>query len=245
MLLFLVNSVADRPLRKKSRNIDQAVPRDETQLRWRSVRGYITAITDLYRTQKALGINSHSSPREDNVRQYLKTLQRRDAQRKKELFEDKGKDTLLDGYDEEQFGRVCESLGAHSDASPECHFRTLVDVLLSHYMLTRGGDRRAAEISDLFTFEFLGEGPIRCMPLIFTSRASKENQHGRLETAGALRHRKPLICMLSALAFYLLYRWDLTDEPFPDFSRRARGMVRGCSRVAVATVRRSLRTTRS
>jgi hypothetical protein len=88
-------------------------------------------------------------------------------------------------------------------------------------MLTRGGDRRAAEISDLFTFEFKGEGPTRYMPLIFTTRAGKQNQHGRLETIGALRNRKPLTCMLGGLAFYLLYRWDLTDEPFPDFSRRA------------------------
>jgi hypothetical protein len=88
-------------------------------------------------------------------------------------------------------------------------------------MLTRGGDRRAAEISDLFTFEFKGQGPTRCMPLIFTTRAGKQNQHGRLETIGALRNRKLLTCVLSGLAFYLLYRWDLSDEPFPDFSRRA------------------------
>ena len=27
--------------------------------------------------------------------------------------------------------------------------------------------------------------------------------------------------MLSGLAFYLLYRWDLSDEAFPDFSRRS------------------------
>ena len=27
--------------------------------------------------------------------------------------------------------------------------------------------------------------------------------------------------MLGGLAFHLLYRWDLTDEPFPDFERRA------------------------
>ena len=46
-------------------------------------------------------------------------------------------------------------------------------------MLTRGGDRRSAEISDLFTFEFKGEGPTQCMPLIFTTRAGKQNQcHG-------------------------------------------------------------------
>ena len=95
-----------------------------------------------------------------------------------------------------------------------------MDLLLGHFLLTRGGDRRAAEISDLFTFELEGEGPTRCFPLIFTTRASKQNQHGRLETIGALRHKDPLVCVLGALAFYLLYRWDLTDEPFPDFTTR-------------------------
>jgi Centromere DNA-binding protein complex CBF3 subunit, domain 2 len=28
--------------------------------------------------------------------------------------------------------------------------------------------------------------------LIFTTRAGKENQYGRLETIGAMRHKKPL-----------------------------------------------------
>lgn len=56
------------------------------------------------------------------------------------------------------------------------------------------------------------------MPLILTTRVGKKNQHGRLETGGALRNRKPLICMLCGLAFYLLYRWDLGEEPFPGFS---------------------------
>jgi hypothetical protein len=168
-----------------------------------------------------MGINTHPSPRVDNVREYLKALQRRDAQREKEQFADKGRDTLLDGYTEDEFESVCRELWARGAASPECHLRTLVDILLGHYMLTRGGDRRSAEISDLFTFEFKGEGPTRCMPLVFTTRAGKQNQHGRLETIGALRNRKPLTCMLSGLAFYLLYRWDLSDEPFLDFSKRA------------------------
>jgi hypothetical protein len=197
------------------------VPYQDTRLAWRSVRSYVTALTDLYRTQKAMGMNSHQSPRVDNVREYLKALQRRDTQREKEQFADKGRDTLLDGYTEDEFESVCRELWAQGAASPECHFRTLVDILLGHYMLTRGGDRRCAEISDLFTFEFKGEGPTRCMPLIFTTRAGKQNQHGRLETIGALRNRKPLTCVLSGLAFYLLYRWDLGDEPLPDFSKRA------------------------
>jgi len=126
----------------------------------------------------------------------------------------------LDSYTEDEFESVCRELWAKGAASsPECHLRTLVDILLGYYILTRGGDRRAAEISDLFTFEFKGEGPTRCMPLIFTTHAGKQNQYGRLETIGALRNRKPLTCILGSLAFYLLYYWDLTNEPFPDFSR--------------------------
>jgi len=220
LLLFLVEDVANRPLKTNSPKADSNVPRERTRLAWRSVRSYITAITDLYRTQKARGMNVHPSPREDNVREYLKTLQRRDAQKDKDNYADKGRDTLLDGYTEEEFERLCSELWIRGSTSPEYHLRTLVDLLLGHYMLARGGDRRAAELSDLFTFEFTGEGPTRCMPLILTTRAGKQNQHGRLETAGALRNKRPLVCMLGGLAFYLLYRWDLTDEPLPDFSRR-------------------------
>jgi hypothetical protein len=208
-------------LKIKSRKVGSDIPQDKTRLAWRTVRIYTTAITDLYQEQKALGMNSHPSPREHNVKEYLKSLQRRDAQQDREQFADKGRDTLLDGYTEDEFEAVCSALWTHGASSPECHFRTLVDILLGHYMLTRGGDRRNAEISDLFTFEFKDEGPTQCIPLIFTTRAGKQNQFGHLETIGALRNRKPLICMLSGLAFYLLCRWDLGDEPFPDFSRRS------------------------
>ena len=220
LLLFIVDEVANRPLRVKSRKVDKSVPQEKTRLKWGSVRSYVTAITDLYREQRAMGANCHPSPREDTVRQYLKTLQRQDTQREKEQFADKGRDTLLDGYSEQDFEEICRQLWAHSERSPECHFRTLADLLLGHYLLVRGGDRRTAEISDLFTFEFEGEGPTRCMPVIMTTRGGKQNQHGRLETGGALRNRNPQICLLSGLAFYLLHRWDLTDEPFPDLSER-------------------------
>ena len=100
---------------------------------------------------------------------------RRDVQCDKEQFADKGRDMLLDGYTEDEFKSVCRELWACGGSSPECYLRTLVDILLGHYMLTRGSDRRSTEISDLFTFEFKGEGPTRCMPLIFTTRASKQN----------------------------------------------------------------------
>ncbi|PHH86043.1 hypothetical protein CDD83_10835 [Cordyceps sp. RAO-2017] len=73
LLLFLVKEVAGRPLKVRSRKAASDTRQDETRLAWRSVRTYVTAITDLYRTQRALGMNTHPSPREDNVREYLKS----------------------------------------------------------------------------------------------------------------------------------------------------------------------------
>lgn len=81
LLLFLVEEVANRPLRVKSRKVPDDVPQEDTRLSWRSVRTYVTAVTDLYRAQKAMGMNSNPTPREDNVRDFIRSLQRRDAQR--------------------------------------------------------------------------------------------------------------------------------------------------------------------
>ena len=74
---------------------------------------------------------------------------------------------------EDEFKSVCRELWARGDSSPEYHLYMLVDILLGHYILIRGSDRRSAKILDLFTFKFKGEGPTRYMPLIFTIRASK------------------------------------------------------------------------
>jgi len=43
------------------------------------------------------------------------------------------------------------------------------------------------------------------MPLIFTIYISKQNQYSRLKTIRAIYNKKPLVYILSGLAFYLLY----------------------------------------
>lgn len=78
--------------------------------RWRSVRIYTSAITDLFREQEALDMNSHLSLREDNVRVYIKPLERSDAQQNREQFADMGRDTLLDSYTKDKFEDVCREL---------------------------------------------------------------------------------------------------------------------------------------
>jgi hypothetical protein len=59
LLLFMVEEVANHPLRGKSRRVAPGVPAERTRLAWHSVQGYVTAITDLHRSQKALGMNCH------------------------------------------------------------------------------------------------------------------------------------------------------------------------------------------
>jgi len=228
LLSFLQDEVVNRPLRKKSKTALAAadVDLEDQILSWQSVRSYVTAIHDLYNAQKARNMNSNPSPRAAATRDFIKSLQRRDTALAKQNYADKGRDTYLDGYSEAQLKELCIAIwragGGASGVKTACYLRTLLDQLLGHYLLARGGDRRAGEMSDLHTFEFPDEGLTPCFPLIMTMRGSKTNQFGRLETMGAFRNKDPFICPLNALGSYLLYRWDLTEEAFPDFSERSR-----------------------
>jgi hypothetical protein len=56
-----------------------------------------------YQVVTAIGMNSHPTLHKDNVKEYLKSLQQRDAQQAKKQFADKGRDTLLNGYIEDEF----------------------------------------------------------------------------------------------------------------------------------------------
>jgi hypothetical protein len=48
--------------------------------------------------------------------------------------------------------------------------------------------------------------------------AGKQNQHGKIEYMGCIRNVDPVVCPLSALAFYFFYRWGRQHtQPFPSF----------------------------
>ncbi|KAJ5545476.1 centromere DNA-binding protein complex CBF3 subunit [Penicillium sp. DV-2018c] len=173
-LLFLAKAVANRPLKRQSRRAGRDVPLDETRLTCKLEKRRPT--TTHHPGKPASGIAS--------------LLQRQTVQRDREQYVDKGRDTLLDGYCEEEFEKVCDADSAQGHTSSESHFRTLVDLHLGHYMLSP--DPR------------------------------NESQFGHLETIGALRDKELRVCMLSGLVYYLLQRWDVGWEPFPDFSQWSR-----------------------
>ena len=133
-------------------------------------------------------------------------LQQRDAQYKKEQFANKGRDTLFNSYTKNKFQSVYHKLQARGAASSiECYFYTLINILLGHYILTYSGNKYSTKILNLFTFKFKGKGPTRYIPLIFTIYIGKQNQYSRLKIIRALQNRRPLIYILSRLAFYFLY----------------------------------------
>ena len=54
--------------------------------------------------------------------------------------------------------------------------------------------------------------------MIMTMRQGKQNQHGRIEYMGCMRNVDPILCPLSALAFYFFNRWGKEGaQPFPSF----------------------------
>jgi centromere DNA-binding complex CBF3 subunit-like protein len=58
---------------------------------------------------------------------------------------------------------------------------------------------RHVDLADLFTLPDLEEGITPCQALILTTDHGKMNQYGRMEYAGALRHKDSVICSLGAL----------------------------------------------
>ncbi|KAN0066630.1 Transcriptional activator of glycolytic enzymes domain containing protein [Elaphomyces granulatus] len=120
------------------------------------------------------------------------------------------------------FKEVCRAFWGNLTTVPlGIRLRSLADFLMRHHMLLRGQSTRHADLADLFTLPDLKEGITPCQPLILTMGHGKMNQYGKMEYAGALRNKDPVICPLGALAIYLFWRWEFSGEPFPNFSHRA------------------------
>ena len=193
---------------------------EECRLSANTVKGYVSALIDLYQAQVSRNQNDEPHPRGYVLKQLQKQLRLQERERRREQFEDQGNDTLLDGYNEQEFLRICENLWDSKASNGETSQRTLVDFMIGHYLCTRGEDRRAAELSHLSTIEFPGEGTTPCWPLVVTVDGGKTNQQGKKQTMAAIRNRDVRICPQAALAYSFLLRWDLGTEPFPTLSER-------------------------
>jgi hypothetical protein len=87
----------------------------------------------------------------------------------------------------------------------------LTYLLLGYATVTRGESKRDVELADLIMIDLENEGPRPedlAPRVIMTMRQGKRNQHGKIEYMGCIQNIDPVICPLSALAFYLFYCWS-------------------------------------
>ncbi|KAF4027845.1 putative centromere DNA-binding CBF3-like domain-containing protein [Phytophthora infestans] len=95
--LFLEECVIGRSKRHKNENGCLSTERQSTIGRF-TVSSYFVAMVDLWKKQVQPNINSNPSPRNEAVKALLKVTEYEEDERKRKVFEDRGVDTMLDGY---------------------------------------------------------------------------------------------------------------------------------------------------
>jgi len=171
-----------------------------------------SALTNLCIILKEVSRDEVKQWRTNKVHSVLKTWGRREADRISSQFIDKA---LLASKDyEPNLKEILDVIGAcwEQGTTWGAAFRGLREACsillgLSNYM--RGDSQRLVLLSDfaaIYTNEKLGPTPAETLK-IMTSRG-KKNKNGRINYAGAMRHKDPRQCFLTALSFFLLLRFD-------------------------------------
>lgn len=181
---------------------------------------YIAAVMELWRLQVAHGGRNLENPRSSAVRGFLEQRSRQRSRIDRTAFRDRGSQGIQAGYSTAEWSAIQKHLLSTSATLPQ-NFRTRLDLLLGHYYLLRGENRRKMELADLSLLEYpLTEGPTPCGCLVALLQDGKMNKTAKKEFMGALRHRNPLLCTQGALAQLLFWRWHIAGEPAPTFRRR-------------------------
>ena len=229
LILFLQKEVLSRGLRNSrwSRKRETRDGKDIVQtLAYSTVEGYVSAIVNLWRYQVACGDNHHPNPCGPLLQAILEDRSFKEDVWRKAEYVDRGANTMQDGYAEREMidvVRKCWTAWRSKQQTAnavEPYHRTAVDFLFSHSMLMRGENLRFLEFPDLFVLPLKNEGPTPCNAMILILSNGKMNQHGRIEYASVVRHKNPLLCCMSQLAFYLFYRWNVKQEEPPKFQQR-------------------------
>ncbi|KAG1049061.1 hypothetical protein G6F43_008591 [Rhizopus delemar] len=210
---FLMEYVSKRG--SKYRRNDDGTP---VALGRESILAYVKAISDMYNKQKALEWNTNGVARGPLVKSFLDTLEKEKVKRRRLNYEDRGKNTLNDGYSKEELKKVSSFFFTEKNNIRGCRDRLCF--LLSHAMLCRIQTTLSMEFADLFSLEVENQGLTECIALVATIAYGKTNQHGKIEYGSSLRHRDVEVCSIGALALYLFSRFHFENEKFPNFEKR-------------------------
>jgi hypothetical protein len=112
-------------------------PKSELRLMYNSVRGYVSAIMELWTHPVSQKLHSSPSPHNVAVKALKTSIARGQHQRRRAEFEDRGISTIKDGYTAKQIPDMTRAVwrNALGPRTSEQSFRTNLDFLLGHAML--------------------------------------------------------------------------------------------------------------
>jgi hypothetical protein len=135
-------------------------PKSELQLMYNSVRGYVSAIMELWNHQVSRKLHSSPSPHNVAVKALKTSVARGQHQRRRAEFEDRGLSTIMDRYTAKQIPDMTRVVwrNALGPRTSEQSFWTNLDFLLGNTMLLRQSNRLPLELPDLFSLDLPKEG---------------------------------------------------------------------------------------
>jgi hypothetical protein len=135
-------------------------PGSELQLMYNSVRGYVSAIMELWTHQVSAKLHSSPSPHNVAVKALKTSIVRGQHARRRAEFDDRGLSTIRDGYTAKQIPDMTRAVwrDALGPRTSEQSLRTNLDFLFGHTMLLRQSNRLPLELPDLFSLDLPKEG---------------------------------------------------------------------------------------
>ena len=132
----------------------------ELQLMYNSVRGYVSAIMELWTHQVSAKLHSSPSPHNVAVKALKTSIAQGQHARRRAEFDDRGLSTIKDGYTAKQIPDMTRAVwrDALGPRTSEQSLRTNLDFLLGHAMLLRQSNRLPLELPDLFSLDLPKEG---------------------------------------------------------------------------------------
>jgi hypothetical protein len=134
-------------------------------------------------------------------------------------FIDRGKGTMIDMVDPQELKKVSDVFWKDNTHSA---LKMRTDILFCYAFTCRGDNSRNLKVSTvgIKNFPDVGVNGINILRTVW--RKSKRNNFGHFEQTTLVRNKDVTRCPFGALGFLLFSRWQLGDEPRPDFTSRDR-----------------------
>ena len=132
----------------------------ELTLKYNTIRGYISAINELWAHQTSSLMHSAPHPQGVALKALKASVARQEHRRRRSEYVDRGVDRIKDGYTAVQVPDVARAAFLKRRVrSIEAALRIWVDFLLRHSMLLPLGNRLVLELPDVFAMPLPKEGP--------------------------------------------------------------------------------------